>query len=411
MQNERRYLEDVWQGVAPVHQTRWAETVWLLKRARVYIGPDTSVTHLAAAAGCPTVALFGPMDPRVWGPFPVGGASTPWAASGTVQNRGNVFLVQTPLPCVPCTFEGCERRIDSHSACLDELPPAQVLAAVDQALARVQSATNDRQCDALRGFRVRANFDSACRPASTSVPIRSSAIPTAASTAPPTGAPMKPRWRRSPPTRARGPMSIGVDWIVMKAGDAAQRAGLHARRSARARARDRNRVPRPRGRRRPLRHRPAGGGGGSAEDPRAASIVTDLRSVAVQGLCDAEHLPAIAEAKAVLHWHARHRFCSNCGAQTRVVQAGWRRDCPQCKTMHFPRTDPVVIMLVGRRRALPARALPALRADHVVVSRRLRRAGRGDRGRGAARDLGGSRHRHRPRQAISARSPGRFRCR
>lgn len=73
--------------------------------------------------------------------------------------------------------------------------------------------------------------------------------------------------------------------------------------------------------------------------------VTDLRSVAVQGLCDAAHLPAIAEAKAILHWHARHRFCSNCGAETRLVQAGWRRDCPQCNGLHFPRTDPVVIML------------------------------------------------------------------
>ena len=128
---ERRYLEDVWQGVAPVHQTGWADTVWLLKRARVYIGPDTSVTHLAAASGCPTVALFGPMDPRVWGPFPVGALSEPWQASGTIQSRGNVFLVQNPLPCLPCTFEGCERRIDSSSACLDELAPAQVLAAVD----------------------------------------------------------------------------------------------------------------------------------------------------------------------------------------------------------------------------------------------------------------------------------------
>ncbi len=73
--------------------------------------------------------------------------------------------------------------------------------------------------------------------------------------------------------------------------------------------------------------------------------VTDLRSVAVRGLCDPLHLPPIAEAKAVLHWHARHRFCANCGAQTQAVQAGWRRDCPNCKTMHFPRTDPVVIML------------------------------------------------------------------
>ncbi|MGA7973782.1 MAG: glycosyltransferase family 9 protein [Pseudolabrys sp.] len=134
-ESEQRYLADVWQGVAPVHQARWAETVWLLKRARVYIGPDTSVTHLAAATGCPTVALFGPMDPRVWGPFPVGGLSAPWAASGTIQACGNVFLVQNPLPCLPCTFEGCERRIDSYSTCLDELQPAQVLAAVDRALA------------------------------------------------------------------------------------------------------------------------------------------------------------------------------------------------------------------------------------------------------------------------------------
>ncbi len=133
-ENERRYLEDVWQGVVPVHQTRWADTVWLLKRARVYVGPDTSVTHLAAASGCPTVALFGPMDPRVWGPFPVGGLDEPWQASGTIQHYGNVFLVQNPLPCVPCTLEGCERRIDSYSACLDELAPAHVLAAVDQAL-------------------------------------------------------------------------------------------------------------------------------------------------------------------------------------------------------------------------------------------------------------------------------------
>ena len=73
--------------------------------------------------------------------------------------------------------------------------------------------------------------------------------------------------------------------------------------------------------------------------------VTDLRSIAVQGLVEPEHLPPIAEAKAVLHWHARHRFCPNCGAPTQAVQAGWRRDCAACTAEHFPRTDPVVIML------------------------------------------------------------------
>jgi NAD+ diphosphatase len=73
--------------------------------------------------------------------------------------------------------------------------------------------------------------------------------------------------------------------------------------------------------------------------------ITDLRTIAVQGRVDAQHLPPLAEAKALLGWHARHRFCSNCGAPTRAVQGGWRRDCPSCKTEHFPRIDPVAIML------------------------------------------------------------------
>jgi len=88
-------------------------------------------------------------------------------------------------------------------------------------------------------------------------------------------------------------------------------------------------------------------GAKAAEDLKARGdlMVTDLRSIAVQGLVPAEHLPPLAEAKALLAWHGRHRFCSNCGASTNVVQAGWRRDCPGCRAQHFPRTDPVVIML------------------------------------------------------------------
>ena len=74
-------------------------------------------------------------------------------------------------------------------------------------------------------------------------------------------------------------------------------------------------------------------------------FVIDLRSIAVQGLVDGGHLAALAQAKAVLAWHARHRFCANCGAPTVMIDAGWRRDCPSCQAQHFPRTDPVVIML------------------------------------------------------------------
>jgi NAD+ diphosphatase len=71
----------------------------------------------------------------------------------------------------------------------------------------------------------------------------------------------------------------------------------------------------------------------------------DLRTIAVQGEVEAVHVPPLAEAKAILGWHARHRFCPNCGATTTPTQAGWRCDCPVCKAEHFPRTDPVVIML------------------------------------------------------------------
>jgi NAD+ diphosphatase len=78
---------------------------------------------------------------------------------------------------------------------------------------------------------------------------------------------------------------------------------------------------------------------------RGDFVVTDLRSIAVRALVEAEHLPPLAEGKALLVWHARHRFCPNCGSPTNVVEAGWRRDCPSCHAQHFPRTDPVVIML------------------------------------------------------------------
>ncbi|TCL08063.1 NAD+ diphosphatase [Shimia isoporae] len=53
-----------------------------------------------------------------------------------------------------------------------------------------------------------------------------------------------------------------------------------------------------------------------------------------------------ATAKALYGWHRSHRFCAACGQESRMVQSGWQRDCPACNTSHFPRTDPVVIMLI-----------------------------------------------------------------
>jgi NAD+ diphosphatase len=76
----------------------------------------------------------------------------------------------------------------------------------------------------------------------------------------------------------------------------------------------------------------------------------------------------LAHARSLLDWHQRHRFCANCGAPTDIAKAGYARQCPACGTEHFPRTDPVVIMLavrdgkalVGRQPRFPRRVYSAL---------------------------------------------------
>lgn len=77
-------------------------------------------------------------------------------------------------------------------------------------------------------------------------------------------------------------------------------------------------------------------------------LLTDLRSIAVQRLVPVDELGPLGEAKAMLDWHARHRFCAKCGGPSLMVSGGWRRECAQCGALHFPRTDPVVIMLAVR---------------------------------------------------------------
>jgi len=147
---ERAYLDFIWNGTCVIRrdgQLGWGELAGVISSARVFIGPDTSVTHLAAATGCPTVALYGPTDPRLWGPWPIHGLSEPWAATGAMQRRGNIFLVQHAFPCTPCQLEGCERSLESRSACLEALSLEQVMQAVDEALgmADQSQAQSDRR--------------------------------------------------------------------------------------------------------------------------------------------------------------------------------------------------------------------------------------------------------------------------
>jgi NAD+ diphosphatase len=89
----------------------------------------------------------------------------------------------------------------------------------------------------------------------------------------------------------------------------------------------------------------------AATIPEAAAVdggrfrAVDLRSLAVEGAVAGEHLGPLAQGRSLSHWHARHRFCAVCGTATAMRSGGYRRDCPNCKAEHFPRTDPVVIML------------------------------------------------------------------
>jgi NAD+ diphosphatase len=64
------------------------------------------------------------------------------------------------------------------------------------------------------------------------------------------------------------------------------------------------------------------------------------------GQLDDADAPLFAAAMSLTRWHQRHRFCANCGQLSEIIRGGWSRACPHCSAEHFPRVDPVVIMLV-----------------------------------------------------------------
>ncbi|AAN28993.1 MULTISPECIES: NAD(+) diphosphatase [Brucella] len=74
----------------------------------------------------------------------------------------------------------------------------------------------------------------------------------------------------------------------------------------------------------------------------------DYRSVYTEGLVPADLLGALAQTAALTAWHESHRFCGRCGTKTEMRAGGAKRLCPQCGAEHFPRTDPVAIMLPVR---------------------------------------------------------------
>ncbi len=71
----------------------------------------------------------------------------------------------------------------------------------------------------------------------------------------------------------------------------------------------------------------------------------DARALAMKVGVAHPMLGIVAQAKSMLSWHETHRFCAKCGHESDLARAGYERICPSCGANHFPRTDPVVIML------------------------------------------------------------------
>lgn len=102
-----------------------------------------------------------------------------------------------------------------------------------------------------------------------------------------------------------------------------------------------------------------GAAGPAYADPRAWQAMTMLSP---------PDLAIYGAARSLVDWHSRHRFCAKCGAPTTLAKGGWQRSCSACEAQHFPRTDPVTIMLVeyedmlllGRQPRFPPRMYSAL---------------------------------------------------
>ena len=92
------------------------------------------------------------------------------------------------------------------------------------------------------------------------------------------------------------------------------------------------------------------------ERPRFTAIPSSVEgsraAFGVMANLSAEEAPVFAAALSLGGWHGRHRFCANCGKPTEIVRGGWSRSCPSCGAEHYPRVDPVVIMLAEHQGSL-----------------------------------------------------------
>jgi len=147
---ERSYIEGIVARASPATSAmpvcslagklQFHQFAELVRRAALFVGTDTSATHVAAATGIPTVALFGPTDPVRWGPWPKGLESdgSPWKRDGTRQTVGNVTLLRPSCSC-SSRQQVCRLAPGMPGACMSRLLPETVLAAVDDIVEQVHA--------------------------------------------------------------------------------------------------------------------------------------------------------------------------------------------------------------------------------------------------------------------------------
>ena len=122
-------------------QLQFNELAALIQRAVLFIGPDTSVSHMAATAGVPVVALFGPTDVARWGPWPSkwlskpGCDDSPWQRDLLEQTQGNVTILRITCDCGSRTPD-CRLTPSTRASCMTRLAPERVLEAVGRLLHR-----------------------------------------------------------------------------------------------------------------------------------------------------------------------------------------------------------------------------------------------------------------------------------
>lgn len=143
--SERNYVESILSRasdaaqLAPVctlaGQLSFNGVVELLRHAALFVGTDTSTTHVAAATGVPTVALFGPTDPVRWGPWPAGREQdgSPWKKREAYQRAGNVTLLRAHCRCAS-RRQVCRLAPGMPGTCMQRLVPDTVLDAIDRIL-------------------------------------------------------------------------------------------------------------------------------------------------------------------------------------------------------------------------------------------------------------------------------------